>query len=138
MEVEARAKWVRTSPRKARRVTDLVQGLPVHEAVTTLSLLPLAAAKDVTRVIQSAAANAEHNFSLNKDDLVLKSLKVEEGPRLKRGRPRAQGRLFSIFRRTCHITAVVEDRPGAAAPRPAARTPGTPAAPPPPAGDTKS
>jgi len=124
VEVEARARWVRTSPRKAKRVIDLVQGLPVHEAVSTLSLLPLAAARDVTRVIQSAAANAEHNFNLNKDDLVLKALTVEEGPRLKRGRPRAQGRLFSIFRRTCHIRAVVEDRPDVAAPQPAPRTPG--------------
>ncbi len=125
MEVEARAKWVRTSSRKTRRVTDLVAGMPVQDALTTLALLPQAAAKDVARVVQSAAANAEHNFNLSKDDLFLKTLRVEAGPTLKRGQPRAQGRYFSIFKRTCHITAVVEDRPGlirAAAAPPAPRT----------------
>jgi large subunit ribosomal protein L22 len=88
--------------------------MPLQEALTTLAMLPQAAAKDVARVVQSAAANAEHNFSLNKDDLVVKTLRIEAGPTLKRGRPRAQGRMFAILKRTCHITAVVEDRPGVA------------------------
>ncbi len=121
MEVEARARWNRTSQRKVKRVTDLVQGMPVKEALSTLKLLPQAAAQDVARVVRSAAANAEHNFSLNQDDLFLKTLRVEAGPTLKRGRPRAQGRYFSIFKRTSHITAVVEDRPGPAPARPVPR-----------------
>jgi large subunit ribosomal protein L22 len=75
--------------------------------------MPKAAAKDVAKVIRSAQANAEHNFNLVKDDLVLKEIRVEPGPMMKRGQPRAMGRLFSIFKRTSHITAIVEDRPGA-------------------------
>jgi large subunit ribosomal protein L22 len=102
-------------------VTELVEGMPVQEALTTLKLLPQAAAKDVARVVRSAAANAEHNFNLNQDELFLKILRVEAGPILKRGRPRAQGRYFSIFKRTSHITAVVEDRPGLMPARPAPR-----------------
>lgn len=131
MEVEAKARWTRTSSRKVKRVTDLVQGMPLQEALTTLAMLPQAAAKDVARVVQSAAANAEHNFSLNKEDLVVKTLRVEAGPTLKRGRPRAQGRMFAILKRTCHITAIVEDRPGVARrpARPVAATAGRAAAP---------
>jgi hypothetical protein len=66
----------------------------------------------VAKVIRSAQANAENNFNLVKDDLVIKDIRVEPGPMLKRGQPRAMGRLFSIFKRTSHITAIVEDRPG--------------------------
>src|SRR4029077_17560070 len=88
------------------------------------------AARDVAKVIRSAQANAENNFDLVRDDLVIKDIRVEPGPMLKRGQPRAMGRLFSIFKRTSHITAIVEDRPGAVrrrtaalprAPQPAAR-----------------
>jgi hypothetical protein len=74
--------------------------------------MPKAAARDVAKVIRSAQANAENNFNLVKDDLVIKDIRVEPGPMLKRGQPRAMGRLFSIFKRTSHITAIVEDRPG--------------------------
>jgi hypothetical protein len=66
----------------------------------------------VAKVIRSAQANAENNFNLVRDDLVIKDIRVEPGPMLKRGQPRAMGRLFSVFKRTSHITAVVEDRPG--------------------------
>jgi Ribosomal protein L22p/L17e len=87
-------------------------------------------------VIRSAQANAENNFNLVKDDLVIKEIRVEPGPMLKRGQPRAMGRLFSIFKRTSHITAVVEDRPGVVkrraalprAPQPGSRSVPTPAA----------
>ena len=136
MEVQAKAKWVRTSPRKVRLVARTLRDLPVSEALVACSFMPKAGARDVAKVIRSAQANAENNFNLVKDDLVIKDIRVEPGPMLKRGQPRAMGRLFSIFKRTSHITAIVEDRPGVVkrrsaalprAPQPAASRP-TPAA----------
>ncbi|HXN58143.1 MAG TPA: 50S ribosomal protein L22 [Candidatus Angelobacter sp.] len=130
MEVQAKAKWVRTSPRKVRLVARTLRNLPVSEALVACSFMPKSAARDVAKVIRSAQANAENNFNLVRDDLVVKDIRVEPGPMLKRGQPRAMGRLFSIFKRTSHITAIVEDRPGAVrrrtaalprAPQPAAR-----------------
>jgi large subunit ribosomal protein L22 len=112
MEVQAKAKWVRTSPRKVRLVARTLRNLPVSEALVACSFMPKSAARDVAKVIRSAQANAENNFNLVKDDLVVKDIRVEPGPMLKRGQPRAMGRLFSIFKRTSHITAIVEDRPG--------------------------
>ena len=137
MEVQAKAKWVRTSPRKVRLVAQTLRNLPVSEALVACSFMPKSAARDVAKVIRSAQANAENNFNLVKDDLVIKEIRVEPGPMLKRGQPRAMGRLFSIFKRTSHITAVVEDRPGVVrrraaalprAPQPTARPTPTPAA----------
>ncbi|HEY4846191.1 MAG TPA: 50S ribosomal protein L22 [Candidatus Dormibacteraeota bacterium] len=136
MEVQAKAKWVRTSPRKVRLVAQTLRNLPVSEALVACSFMPKAAARDVAKVIRSAQANAENNFNLVKDDLVIKEIRVEPGPMLKRGQPRAMGRLFSIFKRTSHITAVVEDRPGVVrrraalprAPQPTGRLAPTPAA----------
>jgi len=136
MEVQAKAKWVRTSPRKVRLVAQTLRNLPVSEALVACSFMPKAAARDVAKVIRSAQANAENNFNLVKDDLVIKEIRVEPGPMLKRGQPRAMGRLFSIFKRTSHITAVVEDRPGVVrrraalprAPQPTGRSAPTPAA----------
>jgi large subunit ribosomal protein L22 len=119
MEVQAKAKWVRTSPRKVRLVAQGLRNLPVSEALTACQFMPRAAARDVAKVIRSAQANAENNFNLVRDDLVIKEIRVEAGPMLKRGQPRAMGRLFSIFKRTSHITAVIEDRPGAVRRRPA-------------------
>ncbi len=137
MEVQAKAKWVRTSPRKVRLVAQTLRNLPVSEALVACSFMPKSAARDVAKVIRSAQANAENNFNLVKDDLVIKEIRVEPGPMLKRGQPRAMGRLFSIFKRTSHITAIVEDRPGVVrrrtaalprAPQPAARPAPTAAA----------
>jgi large subunit ribosomal protein L22 len=136
MEVQAKAKWVRTSPRKVRLVAQTLRNLPVSEALVACSFMPKAAARDLAKVIRSAQANAENNFNLVKDDLVIKEIRVEPGPMLKRGQPRAMGRLFSIFKRTSHITAVVEDRPGVVkrratlprAPQPTSRSVPTPAA----------
>jgi large subunit ribosomal protein L22 len=136
MEVQAKAKWVRTSPRKVRLVAQTLRDLPVSEALVACSFMPKAAARDVAKVIRSAQANAENNFNQVKDDLVIKEIRVEPGPMLKRGQPRAMGRLFSIFKRTSHITAVVEDRPGVIkrraalprAPQPGSRAVPTPAA----------
>jgi len=136
MEVQAKAKWVRTSPRKVRLVARTLRNLPVSEALVACSFMPKAAARDLAKVIRSAQANAENNFNLVKDDLVIKDIRVEPGPMLKRGQPRAMGRLFSIFKRTSHITAIVEDRPGVVkrraalprAPQPTGRPAPTPAA----------
>lgn len=113
MEVEAQARWVRTAPRKVKLVADTLKGLPVSEALALCKFMPKAAARDVAKVIRSAQANAEHNFNLDKDDLVIKDLRVEGAVTMKRAQTRAMGRYFSIFKRTSHITAVVEDRPGA-------------------------
>jgi large subunit ribosomal protein L22 len=113
-----------------RLVARTLRNLPVSEALVACSFMPKSAARDVAKVIRSAQANAENNFNLVRDDLVIKDIRVEPGPMLKRGQPRAMGRLFSIFKRTSHITAIIEDRPGAIrrrtaalprAPQPAAR-----------------
>jgi large subunit ribosomal protein L22 len=108
MEVEARARYMRIPPRKARLVAATVIGMPVKDALTVLDFTPKAAAKEVGKVVKSAAANASNNFSQDEDALFVKRIEVNEGPTLKRGRPRARGMYFSIFKRTCHITAVVE------------------------------
>jgi large subunit ribosomal protein L22 len=102
--VLATARYVRCSPRKARLVADLVRGKSVPEARAILAFSPRAAAVHVRKVLQSAAANAEHNASLDADDLVLARVTVDEGPTLKRFRPRAMGRATRINKRTCHIT----------------------------------
>jgi large subunit ribosomal protein L22 len=108
MEVEAKARYMRIPPRKARLVAATVIGLPVKDALTVLDFTPKAAAKELGKVVKSAAANASNNFSQDEDALFVKRIEVNEGPTLKRGRPRARGMYFSIFKRTCHITAVVE------------------------------
>ena len=110
MEVIARAKYVRRTPRKARLVADQVRGLRVSEALAQLEFSPKHAARDVAKAIRSAAANAEHNHNLERDELWLKQILVDEGPTLKRVRPVSRGMAHQYFHRTCHITAVVEDR----------------------------
>ncbi|MGH7904000.1 MAG: 50S ribosomal protein L22 [Candidatus Dormibacteraceae bacterium] len=110
MEVIAKAKYVRRTPRKARLIADAVKGMRVAEALAQLEFEPRHAARDVAKVIKSAAANAEHNFNLSQDELVLTRLIVDEGPTIKRIRPVSRGMAHQYFRRTCHITAVVEDR----------------------------
>ena len=105
------ARHVSVTPMKARRVVDLVRGLPVAEALTILKFAPQAAASDVYKVVASAAANATHNEQLPREGLVIVEAYVDEGPTAKRIRPRAQGRAYRIRKRTCHITVVVESRP---------------------------
>jgi large subunit ribosomal protein L22 len=107
----ASAKYVSVTPMKARRVVDLVRGLPVEEALTILKFAPQAAAADVYKVVASAAANATHNEQLPREGLVVIEAFVDEGPTAKRFRPRAQGRAYRIRKRTSHITVVVESRP---------------------------
>ena len=103
-EVRAEAKWVRTSPRKARLVAEHIRGRSVPEARTVLAFTPRAAAREVEKVLRSAVANAEANHGLDGDDLYVSAAYVDEGPTLKRWRARARGRVARIRKRTCHIT----------------------------------
>ncbi|GAB2816040.1 50S ribosomal protein L22 [Actinocorallia aurea] len=108
MEARAQARFVRVTPRKARRVVDLIRGLPAAEAQAVLRFAPQAASEPVGKVLNSAIANATHNFNLAQDTLVVSRTWVDEGPTLKRFRPRAQGRAYRINKRTSHISVVVE------------------------------
>src|SRR3954447_13185542 len=110
--VQATAKFVRCSPRKARLVTDHIRGRSVPEARTILAFTERAAAEDVEKVLSSAVANAESNPALhwNGDDLIIHSVQVDEGPTLKRWRARARGRVARIKKRTCHITIQVAQK----------------------------
>lgn len=110
MEVRAVARGVRRSPRKVRLVVDAVRGRSVAEALTMLQFMPQAAARDVFKVVKSAAANAENNFELDANDLVIRRIYVDEGPTLKRFKTKAHGRPAPRLRRSSHITAVVEER----------------------------
>jgi large subunit ribosomal protein L22 len=107
----AKARFVRVSPTKARRVIDLVRGKSVSEALDILRWAPQAASLPVAKVIASAAANAQNNNGLDPATLVVATVYADDGPTAKRIRPRAQGRAFRIRRRTSHITVVVESRP---------------------------
>ena len=107
----AKARFVRVSPTKARRVIDLVRGKPVSEALDILRWAPQQASEPVAKVIASAAANAQNNDGLDPSTLVIAAVYADEGPTAKRIRPRAQGRAFRIRKRTSHITVVVESRP---------------------------
>ena len=102
------ARHVRISPSKARRVVNLVRGLPAKEALTVLQFAPQSASEPVYKVLASAIANAENNERLDPDALLVSEAFVDEGPTLKRFRPRAQGRAYRIRKRTCHITIAVE------------------------------
>ncbi|WIM71311.1 50S ribosomal protein L22 [Corynebacterium suedekumii] len=106
----ATAKYVRTSPMKARRVLDLVRGKSVAEALAILKYAPQDAAKPVAKVVASAAANAENNFGLDPRTLVISEAFANEGPTMRRFQPRAQGRAFQIRKRSSHITVVVESQ----------------------------
>jgi large subunit ribosomal protein L22 len=103
-EVKAVAKWVHTSPRKARLVVEHIRGRSVPEARTVLAFTQRAAARDVAKVLSSAVANAEANHNLVGDELIVSAAYVDEGPVLKRWRARARGRAARIQKPTCHIT----------------------------------
>ena len=115
--VRAQAKYVRSSARKARLITDLIRGRSVPEARTVLAFSARAVAKDVDKVLRSAIANAESRPDLhwNGDDLVVVTAYADEGPTLKRHRPRARGRVNAIMKRTCHITVELAQSPQALA-----------------------
>jgi large subunit ribosomal protein L22 len=115
MEAKAKARFVRVTPQKARRVVDLIRGKQAGEAVAVLKFAPQAAGETVLKVVESAIANAREaakrsNERLDEADLYISEVFVDEGPTLKRFRPRAQGRASQILKRTSHITVVVAER----------------------------
>jgi large subunit ribosomal protein L22 len=110
VRVSATAKYLRGSTRKARLVTLAIRGKRVEEAAALLRFMPQHAARDVALVLKSATANAENNHNLSAEDLVIVEAHADEGPTIKRFRPRAQGRAFPIHKPMTHITIVVEDR----------------------------
>jgi ribosomal protein L22 len=105
--VNARARYVRVAPRKARLVADLVRGLPLEDALPLLRFSTRSAAQDIRKLLESAAANAEANHDLVADDLLIKDIHVDEGPTLRRYRPRALGRATRINKRTSHIAVAL-------------------------------
>jgi large subunit ribosomal protein L22 len=109
MQAKAVARGVRISPTKVRLVCDVVRGKPVEQALAMLQYMPQKAAREVALVIKSAAANAENNFDMAPDGLVVKTIYADEGPALKRFMPRARGRGDRIRKRTSHITVIVDD-----------------------------
>ncbi|MEK6721189.1 MAG: 50S ribosomal protein L22 [Chloroflexota bacterium] len=110
MRVSATAKYLRGSTRKARLVTRAIKGRGVEEAAALLSFMPQHAARNIAAVLKSATANAENNHSLSAEDLYIADAQAQEGPSIKRWRPRAQGRAFPIHKPMTHITIVVADR----------------------------
>jgi large subunit ribosomal protein L22 len=119
LSARAQARYVRVTPMKARRVVDLVRGMPAEEALAVLRFAPQAASEPVYKVVASAVANAKHaadrdSRRVDVEDLVVREAFVDEGPTLKRFRPRAQGRAYRVRKRTSHITVVVAPRPEAA------------------------
>jgi large subunit ribosomal protein L22 len=120
-EVRAEARYVRAAPRKAQLVVDEIRGRTVPEARTILAFMTRDAARDVRKVLDSAAANAEANHGLDSDELVVVSAYVGEGPTLKRWRARARGRVGRIKKRTCHITIALGQPGGEAIPEPIER-----------------
>jgi large subunit ribosomal protein L22 len=105
--VNARARFVRVAPRKARLVADQVRGLPLEDALPLLRFSTRSAAQDIRKLLESAAANAETNHDLVADDLLIKDIHVDEGPTLRRYRPRALGRATRINKRTSHIAVAL-------------------------------
>lgn len=109
MRVKATAKYVRTSPQKARLVADLVRGKPVRDALAILRFTNKEAAHDFEKVLRSAMANAQNNFELDADDLFVAAVYADDGPSFKRMRPRARGRGDRFVKRTSHLTVEVDD-----------------------------
>ncbi|MDS1030423.1 50S ribosomal protein L22 [Bacillota bacterium LX-D] len=110
MEAKAVAKFLRISPRKVRPVMDLIRGKKINEAYAILKFTPKKAAAFIEKVLTSAVANAEHNYDLNKDALYIAKAYVDQGPTLKRYKPRAMGRADLMRRKTSHITVVVSEK----------------------------
>jgi large subunit ribosomal protein L22 len=116
LEVRAEAKWVRISPRKARLVAEHIRGRSVPEARSVLAFTPREAARELDKVLRSAVANAESQHQLADDRLYVSAAYVDEGPVMKRWRPRARGRVGRIHKRTCHITVKLAEIPVTEAP----------------------
>ncbi len=121
MEAKASARYIRVTPMKARRVVNLIRGQQANEALAILKFAPQGASEPVFKVLQSAVANARQladrdGLAFKEDELVVSEAFVDEGPTLKRFRPRAQGRAYRIRKRTSHITVVVQAEPERLAP----------------------
>jgi large subunit ribosomal protein L22 len=116
LEVRAEAKWVRISPRKARLVAEHIRGRSVPEARSVLAFTSREAARELDKVLRSAVANAESQHQLSDERLYVSAAYVDEGPMMKRWRPRARGRVARIKKRTCHITIQVAQNEQASAP----------------------
>lgn len=110
MEVQAKARYIRMSSRKVKLVIDLIRGKSVKEAEAILAFVNKTAVRPVRKLLQSAVANAVNNSKLEKDKLFIKKIVADQGPSLKRWRPRAFGRAAPIKKHTCHISIVLEDR----------------------------
>ena len=107
--VKAVPKYIGMSPHKIRRIIDQIRGRSYREALMILEFLPYNAGGPVWQVIHSAAANAKHNYGLDKKKLIIEEIFANEGPKLKRIRPRAQGRAYKILKPTCHITIIMKE-----------------------------
>ena len=107
--VRAEAKYIMMSPHKVRRVLDQIRGRSYREALMILEFLPYDAGGPVWQIVHSVAANAKNNYDLDKKKLIIDEVYANEGPKLKRIRPRAQGRSYKILKPTCHITIVVKE-----------------------------
>lgn len=110
MEIRAHLRYLRITPRKVRLVIDLIRGMEVARAMDQLAVLPKGASEPIKKLLDSAVANAEHNFQLKKADLIIKTIVANEGPKLKRFRPRAHGSAAAILKRMSHVTVVLEDK----------------------------
>ena len=108
-QVKTVAKYIRMSPYKIRRVLDQVRGCSYQESLMILEFLHYIGVGPIWQVIHSAAANAKHNYGLDKKNLIIDQIFADEGPKLKRIRPRAQGRAYKILKPTCHITVVMKE-----------------------------
>ncbi|MEB3164583.1 MAG: 50S ribosomal protein L22 [Prochlorothrix sp.] len=106
-EAQAIGRYIRTSPRKVRRVLDQIRGQSYRDALILLEFMPYRACDPILKVLRSAVANAEHNLGLDPTKLVISKAFADQGPVLKRYRPRAQGRAYQIRKPTCHITVAV-------------------------------
>ena len=110
MEILARARFVRVSPQKTRLVAANIKKQPVEEALNILKFTPTKPAKELYKVLFAAVANAEHSSSLDVDELFVKNVLVDEGPVMKRIKPRAMGRATRILKRTSHLTVIVDEK----------------------------
>jgi len=107
-EIRAVSKYIRMSPSKIRRVLRQIQGKTYSEALLLLEFMPYASCTPIIKVLRSATANARNNFGMDETKLVIKSAFADQGPTMKRFRPRAQGRAYRILKATSHITIVME------------------------------
>ena len=109
MEVSATAKYVRIAPRRVRLVAREVTGMTAEEALAALAFLPQRAASVIAKVVKSAAANAENNYGLDRGSLVVRGVRVDQGPSLRRFRAKARGRVGLYRKRSSHVTVVIDD-----------------------------